>query len=317
MELPGWSWLAKVICGFGNREQVHGLATKCSSPQDCKVTTFSDDKDRTRRFGFKPEKRLGQHFLVDKNALKLLLAAAELGPEDVVIEVGPGLGILTKELAKRAAQVIAVEIDARLVSTLRRKLSFFGNIEIIHGDILKIPPQQLLRSVPVSSWRYKVVANLPYYITSPALRHFLEAQVKPSLMVTMVQKEVGEAIATTGKMSLLSLRVQFYSKPAIVAYVPAKSFYPTPEVDSLILRLDVYPKPIIEVSDVAGFFDIISCGFSSPRKQLRNSLAQALGIPPSQVALLLEKVGIEARRRAETLSLGEWEKLWRVSAPFL
>lgn len=278
------------------------------------MTTFSNTEERTPRFGFRPQKKLGQHFLIDESVLKVILSSAKLGPADVVIEVGPGLGILTKELAKQAAKVIAVEIDAKLVSALRREVSSFGSVEIVHGDILGISPQQLLKSEPV---RYKVVANLPYYITSPVLRHFLEASVKPSLMVIMVQKEVGEAIAATAKMSLLSLRVQFYSKPAIVAYVPARSFYPAPKVDSLVLRLDVYSKPIIEVPDIVGFFDIISRGFSSPRKQLRNSLAQALGIPPNQVALLLEKAGVEARRRAETLNLGEWKKLWETFAPFL
>jgi 16S rRNA (adenine1518-N6/adenine1519-N6)-dimethyltransferase len=136
-------------------------------------------------------------------------------------------------------------------------------------------------------------------------------------MVVMVQKEVGEAIAAIpGKMRLLSVTTQFYSKPTIIASVPAQSFYPPPKVDSLVLRLDIYLKPPIEVSDAASFFAIVSCGFSSPRKQLRNPLAQALGMPPSQVALLLQQVGIEAKRRAETLSLEEWRKVWEVFAPF-
>ena len=271
----------------------------------------------------RPKKRLGQHFLIDKRVLTHILFAAELSPSDVVIEIGPGLGILTKELAKQAAKVIAVEIDAKIISTLREKMSSFTNTKVIPGDILKISPEQLLEEVtdlnvyPFStSQSYKVVANLPYYITSPVLRHFLEASIKPSMMVVMVQKEVGEAVvAASGKMSLLSLRVQFYSKPTLIAYVPAKSFYPPPKIDSVILRLDVYPKPLVEVSDAASFFDIISCGFSSPRKQLRNSLAQALGIPPSHVALLLEKIGVKAERRAETLDLKEWKTLWETFAP--
>jgi len=133
----------------------------------------------------------------------------------------------------------------------------------------------------------------------------------------MVLKEVGEAIAAApGKMSLLSVRTQFYSKPTIVSYVPATSFHPSPKVDSVILRLDIYSKPPIEVSDIAGFFDVVMHGFQSPRKQLRNSLAQSLEMPSSQVALLLGKAGIEAKRRAETLSLEEWRKLWRIFAPF-
>ena len=252
------------------------------------------------------------------------MSAAELGPEDIVVEVGPGLGTLTKKLAEHATKVVAVELDSELVSILRKRLSSFPNVKIIHADILKIAPRQLLEDVIASESKqsqlapsYKVVANLPYYITSPVLRHFLEAQLQPSIMVVMVQKEVGEAMAaTSGKMSLLSVRTQFYSNPAIITYVPAESFYPPPKVTSLVLRLDVYSKPPIEVSDVADFFDMVICGFSSPRKQLRNSLAQSLEMSPSQVVLLVEKAGIEAKRRAETLSLEEWKRLWEVFAPF-
>jgi 16S rRNA (adenine1518-N6/adenine1519-N6)-dimethyltransferase len=273
-----------------------------------------------RQFGFKPKKRLGQHFLIDEAVLERILSAAELSHRDIVVEVGPGLGILTEELAKRGAKVIAVELDSKLVDILRKRLVPFPNVKIIHADILKVAPQQLLQNNLTASelaQGYKVIANLPYYITSPVLRHFLEAQLRPSEMVVMVQKEVGEAIAANpGRMSLLSVRTQFYSKPTIISYVPAASFHPPPKVDSVILHLDVYPQPPIEVSDIAGFFDIVMHGFSSPRKQLRNSLAHSLEMPPSQVALLLGKAGIEAKRRAETLSLEEWRELWKIFAPF-
>lgn len=273
-----------------------------------------------RKVGFKPKKRLGQHFLVDKTVLERIISAAELGHGDIVIEVGSGLGILTNELAKRGAIVIAVELDSELVDILRKRLAQFPNVKIIHADILKITPRQLLQNNLTASelaQGYKVIANIPYYITSPILRHFLEAQLQPSEMLVMVQKEVGEVIAAApGKMSLLSVRTQFYSKPTIVSYVPATSFHPSPKVDSVILRLDIYSKPPIEVSDIAGFFDVVMHGFQSPRKQLRNSLAQSLEMPSSQVALLLGKAGIEAKRRAETLSLEEWRKLWRIFAPF-
>ena len=252
--------------------------------------------------------------------MECILSVAELDFKDIVVEVGPGLGTLTKKLAEHVNKVIAVELDPRLVGILRKRFSPFPNVKIIHADILKLTPRQLLESdlaIPELAQSYKVIANLPYYITSPVLRHFLEAQLQPSMMVIMVQKEVGEAIvAISGKMSLLSVRTQFYSKPTVVSYVPAESFYPPPKVDSVILHLDVYSKLPIEVSDVASFFDIVTCGFSSRRKQLRNSLAQALGIPPHQVALLLGKAGIEAKRRAETLSLEEWRKVWEAFAPF-
>jgi 16S rRNA (adenine1518-N6/adenine1519-N6)-dimethyltransferase len=274
-----------------------------------------------RQFGFKPKKRLGQHFLIDEAVLERILSAAEVSPGDIVVEIGPGLGILTEGLAKVGARVIAVELDSKLVALLKKRLAAFPDVKIIHADILKVTPRQLLQNnLPASELvrGYKVIANLPYYITSPVLRHFLEAQPQPSELVVMVQKEVGEAIAATpGKMSLLSVKTQFYSKPTIVSYVPAASFYPPPKVDSVILRLDVYSQPHIKVSDIAGFFDIVVHGFSSPRKQIRNSLAHSLEMPPSQVALLLEKGGIEGKRRAETLSLEEWRELWKIFAPYL
>jgi len=273
-----------------------------------------------RQFGFKPKKSLGQHFLVDEAVLEHILSAAELGPGDIVVEVGPGLGILTEGLAKQRARVIAVELDSKLVALLKKRLAAFPDVKIVHADILKVTPQRLLQNNLSASELvrgYKVIANLPYYITSPVLRHFLEGESRPSEMVVMVQKEVGEAIAATpGKMSLLSVKTQFYSKPAIISYVPAASFYPPPKVDSVILRMDVYSRPPIEISDVAGFFDIVMHGFSAPRKQLRNSLAHSLGMPPGQVVSLLEKDGIEGKRRAETLSLEEWRKLWLTFAPF-
>jgi len=274
-----------------------------------------------RQFGFKLKKRLGQHFLVDEAVLERILSAAEVSPGDIVVEIGPGLGILTEGLAKVGARVIAVELDSKLVALLKKRLAAFPDIKIIHADILKVTPRQLLQNnLPASELvrDYKVIANLPYYITSPVLRHFLEAQPQPSEMVVMVQKEVGEAIAATpGKMSLLSVKTQFYSKPVIISYVPAESFYPPPKVDSVILRLDVYSQPPIEVFNVAGFFNIVMHGFSSPRKQIRNSLAHSLAMPPNRVASLLEKAGIEGKRRAETLSLEEWKELWEIFAPYL
>jgi len=273
-----------------------------------------------RQFGVKPRKSLGQHFLIDETVLECILSAAELNPGDIVVEVGPGLGILTEGLAKQGAQVIAVELDRKLVTLLKRRLAAFPDVRIINADILRVTPRQILESKSAVSalfQGYKVIANLPYYITSPLLRHFFEALPQPSEMIVMVQKEVGEAmVAKPGNMSLLSVKTQFYSKPAIVSYVPPSSFYPPPKVDSVILRLDVYSQPPIEIPNPASFFDVVMHGFSSPRKQLRNSLAHSLDMPPSQVTLLLEKTGIEGERRAETLSLEEWRELWKVFAPF-
>jgi 16S rRNA (adenine1518-N6/adenine1519-N6)-dimethyltransferase len=274
-----------------------------------------------RQFGFKPRKRLGQHFLIDEAVLERILSAAELSPGDIVVEIGPGLGILTEGLAKQGARVVAVEFDGKLVGLFKKRLAGFPDVKIVRADILKVAPRQLLQENLSSSdlaRGYKVIANLPYYITSPVLSHFLEAQPRPSEMVIMVQKEVGEVIAAApGKMKLLSVRAQFYSEPVIVSYVPAASFYPPPKVDSAILRLDVYSEPPIEISDVSGFFDMVMHGFSSPRKQLRNSLAHSLEMSPDQVASLLDKAGIEVKRRAETLAMEEWRQLWEIFAPFI
>ena len=263
-----------------------------------------------RQSGLRARKSLGQHFLADASVLQTIVEAAELSPADTVIEVGPGLGILTAELVRRAGNVVAVELDTKLASLLKRRLASPANLRVINADILKVSPSELLEGTS----HYKVVANLPYYITSPVLRYFVEALPKPSLMVVMVQKEVGEAIvAGPGKMSLLAVSLQAYSKPRIISHVSAQCFYPPPKVDSVIVRFDLLPEPAVKVPDMGGFFDLVRAGFSSPRKQLHNSLAHSLGMKPAEVTLLLEGANIDSKRRAETLSLEEWARLHEVS----
>jgi 16S rRNA (adenine1518-N6/adenine1519-N6)-dimethyltransferase len=265
---------------------------------------------RLRQSGLKPRKGLGQHFLVDGEVLEVILDAAEVTPGDLVVEVGPGLGILTEALAKKAGEVIAIELDDRLAALLKKALASFKNVSVINDNVLNIQPEELLKRQ--ESPDYKVVANLPYYITSPVLRHFLTASAKPKMMIVMVQAEVAEAIAAKpGDMSLLSVSVQFYGKPEIISRVPAQSFYPAPEVDSALLRIGLYPQPAVAV-DEGGFFELVRAGFSAPRKQLANSLAQGLGLPKGAVLPLLEKAGIDGERRAETLNLEEWARLWRI-----
>ena len=267
-------------------------------------------KDLLHQFGLRPKKRLGQHFLVDEGVLQRIILAAELTATDTVIEVGPGLGVLTIELAKRAGRVIAVEADARLATALKQFIAPFPNVSIINSDILQTDPALLL----ASNESYKVVANLPYYITSPTLRHFLEASHQPQSMVVMVQKEVGEAIvAQPGGMSLLAVSVQFYGKPVIIDYVSPQCFYPPPKVDSVILRVDIYEEPEVKAVDRNKFFELVRAGFYAPRKQLRNSLAKGLGLSPQKAANLLEKARIEPHRRAESLSLQEWANLSEVA----
>jgi len=280
---------------------------------DRKLALSAQVKRLLRQSGLKARKSLGQHFLIDETVLKTIIEAAELSPEDTIVEVGPGPGVVTVELARNAGNVIAVELDTRLASLLTRRLGSLANLRVINADILKVDLSQLLEGES----KYKVVANLPYYITSPVLRYFVEASPKPSLMVVMVQKEVGEAIvAGPGKMSLLAISLQVYSEPKIISYVPAQSFYPQPKVDSVILRLDLLPEPAVKVPDMERFFEVVKCGFSSPRKQLHNSLAHGLGIKPAEVALLLQKANIDSKRRAETLSLEEWAELYGIFSSF-
>jgi 16S rRNA (adenine1518-N6/adenine1519-N6)-dimethyltransferase len=269
-----------------------------------------------RRYGIRARKGLGQNFLVDGDVLEAILAAAELSPQDTVIEVGPGLGILTAELAKRAGWVIAIELDDRLAEVLQKTLPY-DNVVILNENVLGVDPAALLQqSAPrfPSAWRsYKVVANLPYYITSPVLRHFLEAPVRPETMVVMVQNEVAEAItAGAGKRSLLSIAVQFYGRPQIVVDVPATAFFPPPAVDSAVVKIDVYSRPPVEVTNVDRFFKLVKAGFAIARKQVANSLSQGLGLPKNEVMLMLAKAAIDPRRRAETFSLEEWARLWHI-----
>jgi 16S rRNA (adenine1518-N6/adenine1519-N6)-dimethyltransferase len=266
-----------------------------------------------RRSGLRARKNLGQHFLVDEEILELILSTAELTGRDIIVEIGPGLGVLTEELCRRAGRVIAVEIDNRLAIKLNRRLSEYHNLTVINGDILKISLSGLFTEAGIISSGFKVVANLPYYITSPALRHFLESDLKPEMMVVMVQKEVAEEIAARpGKMSLLSLGIQLYGQAEIVKNVPAECFYPEPAVDSALLKIVPHRISPIDITDTGKFFSFVKAGFSTARKQLVNSLSNGLGISKSDVQELLDHAGITARRRAETLSLEEWAHLWRV-----
>lgn len=294
---------------------MHGLIISDmdkSPTRDSSDSLLVQTKRRLRQFGLKPRKGLGQHFLVDEEVLEVITSAAELTPDDLVVEVGPGLGILTEALARKAGGVIAIELDDKLAALLKKTLLSFKNVTIVNDNVLNIESGELLAGRGVNPV-YKVVANLPYYITSPVLRHFLEASARPQVMIFMVQKEVAEAVAARpGDMSLLSVSVQFYGKPEIVSYVPAQSFYPAPAVDSAVLRIELYAEPAVAVSDEGGFFELVRAGFAAPRKQIANSLSQGLGLPRDVILPLLEKADIASQRRAETLTLEEWARLCRV-----
>ncbi len=275
-----------------------------------KSSPSSNVKKTLRQSGTRAKKALGQNFLVDNTVLQTIVSAADLTKSDFVIEVGPGLGILTSELAKKAGKVIAVELDEKLSSQLERKLESLANLTVINADILKTNISDILKGQRT----YKVVANIPYYITSPILHYFLDAPVKPLSMVVMMQKEVGEAIvAEPGNLTMLAISVQVFSNARLISYVSPQSFYPQPKVESVIVRFDVLKEPLVKVNDIDKFLSFVKCGFRSPRKQLRNSLAQGLGKEPNEISPLLDKAKIDSQRRAETLTINEWQKLYEIA----
>jgi len=258
-----------------------------------------------KRYDLRAHKGLGQNFLQDPLALEMIVSAAKIGPDDTVLEIGPGLGSLTRYLASSAKEVVAVELDENLLLPLKAVLSPYQNIRLIHGDILKLSPTALNLEND-----YVVVANIPYYITSAVIRHLLENEVKPRRIVLTVQKEVAQRIcAEPGDMSLLALSVQIYGKPRIEAHIPASAFFPPPKVDSAVLLIDIYPSPRIKEGLLNTFFKLIKAGFSQKRKTLRNSLSSGLHVSTTEAADLLTQVNIDPQRRAETLHIEEWEKL--------
>jgi 16S rRNA (adenine1518-N6/adenine1519-N6)-dimethyltransferase len=258
--------------------------------------------------GVRPRKSLGQNFLVDDGALAQVASAADIGAEDVLLEIGAGVGSLTRLLAACARRVIAVEIDPLLISLLRAALSSFPNVTLVQGDILTLPVEDLVGNAALGN--YKVAANIPYYITSAIIRRLVESSVSPSLMVLTVQKEVAERIcAQPGKMSLLSLSVQYYGTPAIVGRIPAEAFYPAPKVDSAIVKVEFHSPSTRNIEEAGWMFRIARAGFSQKRKMLRNTLSAGLVIPPKDIESFLNRAGVDPKRRAETLTVAEWVKL--------
>jgi 16S rRNA (adenine1518-N6/adenine1519-N6)-dimethyltransferase len=261
-----------------------------------------------KKYGLRADKRLGQNYLQDASALEKIVEAAEIQKADTVLEIGSGLGSLTRYLSLAAYQVVAVELDLKLVSVLRTILKPYANVRLIHGDILKLTPKEL--GLPDD---YLVAANIPYNITSAIIRHLLESQPKPRRIVLTVQKEVAERIcATPPAMSLLALSVQVYGTPRIMAQIPAGAFYPAPKVDSAVVRIDVLSSPAIELRLLDYFFQLIKAGFGQKRKTLRNSLSAGLKISTIETESLLAKAEIDSKRRAETLSLNEWGEMSRL-----
>ena len=258
------------------------------------------------RFKLRADKKLGQNFLIDEQVVRQIVAAAELSEADTVLEVGPGIGTLTQGLAESKAQVVAVELDTRLLPVLATTLEGYDNVRVVHGDILKV---NIMEEVGVPN--FKVCANLPYYITTPIIFALLEKRLPMERLVAMVQKEVAERMAAQpgGKdYGALSVAIQYYTEPEIAFIVPPTSFIPAPAVDSAVIVCKRREKPPVEVCDEALFFRVVKAAFSLRRKMLSNSLKN-MGIKSEQVAKWLELAGVDGKRRAETLSLEDVAKL--------
>lgn len=267
-------------------------------------------KKLLNRYGLKPQKGLGQNFLANQGALHKIIQAAQIKADDTILEIGPGLGSLTTLLAERAERVVAVELDTNLVRALGEILNPYPNVELIQGDILEVNLNELFTRPG-----YLVVANIPYYITSALLRQLLEAQYAPERVVLTVQKEVAERIcAAAGDLSLLALSVQVYGEPEITAHIPAGAFFPAPKVDSAVVRIEIFPEPRIPRPQLDLFFALTKAGFSQKRKTLLNSVSAGMGWDKEKTAARMQTAGIDPQRRAQTLSLEEWENFVRAAA---
>jgi 16S rRNA (adenine1518-N6/adenine1519-N6)-dimethyltransferase len=258
-----------------------------------------------KHYNLKPQKGLGQNFLTDQTALQRVVDAAHIQTEDAVLEVGPGLGSLTHLLAQNARRVVAVELDAHLVDALEDILQPYDNVELVSADILEV---DLSRFFSQPGWL--AVANIPYYITSALLRHLLEAEHPPARLVLTVQKEVAERIcAQPDNMNLLALSVQVYGQPEITNKIPAGAFYPVPKIDSAIVRVELFPEPFIPEHQLDTFFTLIKAGFSQKRKTLQNAISGGMHWDKAKTGRILTQAGIDPRRRAQTLSLDEWQQI--------
>ena len=254
------------------------------------------------------KKALGQNFLIDRRVRAKIVEAADISPGDTVLEVGPGRGFLTKALAEHAGRVVAVELDGGLIPRLKEAFIGYDNVDFVEGDARTIDIDALVGTAT----KYKVVANLPYYAATPIVRRFLEAPHKPTTLVVMVQREVGqEMTASPGKMGILSVAIQVYGKPRIVASVPPRAFRPSPNVTSAVVRIDTYAEPLVKFDKAERFFSLVRAAFSAPRKQIHNSLKNGLETGPEEVMTILRNAGISPMRRAQTLSMDEWGDLYR------
>lgn len=282
-----------------------------------------------QKYGISPKKLFGQNFLISEGILDKIVESSNIDRGDVVLEVGPGLGALTLKLAKKAKQVIAVEKDRVLVNILREQITERGidNIQIIEGDVMKflIPNSQFLNNLQNQNFQisnYKLIANIPYYLTSALIRKFLESETKPQKIVLMIQKEVAQRICLPRrslggggrhqqiKMNILALSVQFYADAKILFYVSKENFWPAPKVDSAVIEIS--PKKELPDIDEKSFFKVVKAGFANKRKQLAGNLSTNLGISKERAEEILTGIGINPKQRAEELDLEKWLKLTKL-----
>ncbi|MBS4026384.1 MAG: 16S rRNA (adenine(1518)-N(6)/adenine(1519)-N(6))-dimethyltransferase RsmA [Clostridia bacterium] len=265
-----------------------------------------------KKHNFKISKRLGQNFLVDESFRQKIVAAGELQAGEVVVEIGPGLGVLTQALAEQNCQVIAIELDKHLLPILAENLGEYANVQVVHNDVLKVNLNELVLELTGKKC-CKVMANLPYYITTPILLHLLENKFNIDLMVFMMQKEVAERITAqpgTKAYGSLSVVIQYFTEPQLVTKVPNTVFIPRPEVESAVVRFKNRKTPPVELVDEKMFFQIVRAAFGQRRKTLANALrGSRLGLDKESVTDLLNQAGIDGNRRGETLSLDEFALL--------
>jgi 16S rRNA (adenine1518-N6/adenine1519-N6)-dimethyltransferase len=276
-----------------------------------KLTSPSTIRYIMDKYGFRFSKSLGQNFLIDEGTVNRIVMNAEVGPGDVVLEVGPGIGVMTQVLAAHAEKVVAVEIDSSLLPVLAETLEGCHNVTVVHGDILEVDVRALIAE-HFGDRKPKVVANLPYYVTTPILMRFLEEQLPVSEIVVMIQKEVAErmtASPSTKAYGSLSIAVQYYCEAAVIQKVPPTVFMPQPNVESLVIRLKLRDQPCVALDDPDFFFKLVKAAFGQRRKTLLNALSAGLAMPKDRVLAALEAVEIAPNLRGEALTIESFARL--------
>ena len=257
-----------------------------------------------KKYGLRANKKLGQNFLINEEIINQIIEKADVNKNDTIIEIGPGLGSLTAKLLENANKVIAIELDSNMSNILKERFCLYDNFELIENDVLKVN----LNEISEKYESVKVVANLPYYITTPIIMKLLEERLKLKSITVMVQKEVGErfcAVPNSKEYGAITISINYYTKPEIIIDVPKENFEPMSEVDSCVIKLDVRNVPPVELKNEKDFFNLIKAGFSQRRKTINNSLA-SMGISKEKIKNVLEKLGIDSKLRAENLTMEQF-----------